>query len=58
MNGIWLNGAAGLISLVNFFVFQLSEETQRQGSFCFYSSLPSMFKTQEIKTVTIVHNAP
>lgn len=28
MNSIWHYGAVGLISLVNFFVFQLWEETQ------------------------------
>lgn len=28
MNSIWLNGTVGLSSLVNFFVFQLQEETQ------------------------------
>lgn len=28
MNSIWLNGAVGLVSLVNFFVFQLWEATQ------------------------------
>lgn len=28
MNRVWHNGAVGLISLVNFFVFQLWEETQ------------------------------
>lgn len=52
MNSIWLNGTVGLSSLVNFFVFQLQEETQVN----FLKQPTSVFK-KKIKTVTIVHNA-
>lgn len=44
MNSIWLNCAVRLISLVNFFVFQLWEETG--GKLIFYSSALNYFKAK------------
>lgn len=45
MNSIWLNGTVGLSSLVNFFVFQLQEETQVN----FLKQPTSVFKKKKLK---------